>query len=408
MTYDVMIIGAGASGLFAAASFENRKNGLILNSAGSPGLKLLMSGSGQCNVTNGGDIKDFLTHYGDNGKKIRKPLYKFSNQALIAFLEKNNIPTVEREDGKVFPKSLNSRDLLDLLLSKSRDNGFVIKSNQWVKSVSFDEGLYTLMTEDEKSYTGKNLIVATGGASYPSTGSKGSLSPVFSALGIETIPLSPSLVPIFVENYGFETLSGISFPNASVSIKGHTTLGGLLLTHHNFSGPAILDVSRFASPGLSMTINYYPRINPANFILDLKNLSAGNQKQISTVISDCIHQHHETAPKRFLDLICQISKLDPATRAATVSGKQLSLLAKKLTADTYKISGTAGYSHAMCTAGGVSLDEIDLNTFECKKYPHLFIIGEALDVDGDTGGYNIQFAFTSGHISAKSISHEKD
>lgn len=406
MIYDVIIVGAGASGLFAAANFENKIDGLILNNSRSPGIKLLMSGAGQCNFTKSGDIKKFIAHYGNNGAKIRKPLYKFSNQALIDYFEKNNIPTFEREDGKMFPKSLSSKDILDLLLFKLHQNGFNIKNSQSVINIISDDGLFTLETEVGNIYYCSNLIIATGGSSYPDTGSNGSMLSVFSSLDLEIVPSRPGLVPVFVENYGFESLSGISFPNATILIRGHSTSGGLLLTHNSFSGPAILDASRYASPGETIQLNYLSGIDPLRFLNDLKVLISGSQKQISTVLNDYLNKLEENVPKRFLDLICRMSGMDSAAKASGISGKQLKALVSRLTKDNYKISGTAGYNLAMCTSGGVSLDEINSSTFETKKYPHLYIIGEALDVDGDTGGYNIQFAFSSGYLCAKNLSSE--
>ena len=404
MIYDVVIVGAGASGLFSAASFKKKINGLILNNAKSPGTKLLMSGTGQCNFTKSGDIKKFIAHYGDKGAKIRKPLYKFSNQALIDYFEKNNIPTFEREDGKMFPKSLSSKDILDLLLLKLHPNGFSIKNTQCVINIISNDGLFTLETEDGNIYNCSNLIIATGGSSYPDTGSNGSMFSVFSSLDLEIVPPRPGLVPVFVENYGFQSLSGISFPNATVSISGHSTNGGLLLTHNSFSGPAILNASRYASTDETIQLNYLPDIEPVRFLNDLKALISSSQKQIATVLNDCLNNLEENVPKRFLDVICRMSDIDPTAKASGISGKQLKALVSRLTKDSYTISGTAGYNLAMCTSGGVSLDEINLNTFETKKYPHLYIIGEALDVDGDTGGYNIQFAFSSGYLCATNLS----
>ena len=431
MIYDVIIVGAGASGLFAAASFKKKITGLLLNNGKSPGMKLLMSGAGQCNITNGGDIKNFLQHYGSNGLKIRKPLYKFNNQALIDYLENKGIPTFERQDGKIFPKSLNSKDVLDLLLSESTSNGFSLRNEQCVATISYaDAGyidtlytdavytnpVYTLTTQTGELYQCKNLILATGGLSYPSTGSDGSMDLVFASLDLKTTTCKPSLVPIFVEGYNYSSLSGISFPYAIVTVQNHacqdhscqdhTSKDGLLLTHKGFSGPAILNISRYASPGAEMIINYLPAMDAIRFFRDLKSLLPGNSKQISTVIHDCIQNLNETLPKRFIDQVCQTISINPASKAATISVKQLQSLVHKLTNDSYKVSGTAGYQLAMCTSGGVSLDEIDLNTFEAKKYPHLYIIGEALDVDGDTGGYNIQFAFSSGFLCAKDLSYK--
>jgi len=404
MIYDVIIVGAGASGLSAAASFKKKVIGLMLNNAKSPGTKLLMSGAGQCNITNSGDIKNFMQHYGNSGLKIRKPLYKFNNQATIDYLEKKGIPTFAREDGKVFPKSLNSKDVLDLLLSESRSNGFSLRNEQCVSAVAYKDAVYTLTTKTAEIYQCKSLILATGGLSYPITGSDGSMLPVFDTLDLRTTPCKPALVPIFVEGYTFADLSGISFTEAVVTVQGHSCRDGLLLTHREFSGPAVLNVSRYAVPGTDMTVNYLPSIDPLKFLSDLKSLLSGNSKQISTIVNDYIQKLDGALPKRFIDLICQAASVDPAAKAATVSGKQLQSLVNKFTRDSYKISGTAGYQLAMSTSGGVSLDEIDLNTFESKKYPHLYIIGEALDVDGDTGGYNIQFAFSSGWLCAQDLS----
>ncbi len=416
MIYDVIIVGAGAAGLFSAASFKKKVTGLILNNAKAPGMKLLMSGSGQCNITNSGEIKNFMPHYGDNGQKIRKPLYKFSNQALIDYLESKDIPTFQREDGKIFPKSLNSKDVLDLLLSESRAKGFSLRNEQGVVSIVYTdaytdankdtetETVYTLTTQTSEIYKCKNLILATGGLSYPITGSDGSMLPIFAGLGLETTPCKPSLVPIFVENYLFASLSGISFPNATVTIQDHACKEGLLLTHKGFSGPSVLNISRYASPGTEIIVNYLPAMDPLRFLRDLKSFVPGNSKQISTVVHDYIQQFDASLPKRFIELICQTVSLNPAAKSASISGKQLQSLVNKLTKDSYKISGTAGYQLAMCTSGGVSLDEVHLNSCESKKYPHLYIIGEALDVDGDTGGYNIQFAFSCGYVCANELS----
>jgi len=402
--YDVIIIGAGASGLFAAASINRKINGLILNKSKTPGIKLLLSGGGQCNITNGGDIKSFLTHYGTNGGKIRKSLYQFSNRSLVSFLEREGLETVEREDGKIFPRSLESREALDLLIKKSEANGFSIRNNQGVTDIQQTDEGYAVTLEGGTVHECLHLVVATGGSSYPGTGSDGSIFPVCSRMGLEILPTKPALVPLFVENYCFSNLSGISFPDAAVSVNGHSLRGGLLLTHTNFSGPAILDASRYAVVGGTLSINYLPDVNPDQLLRDLKGIITGNPKQISTVVADYLSGLSHPLPKRFIDQICTSSGLDSTAKASSSSGSQLKNIGEKFCRDTYVISGTAGFNLAMATSGGVSLEEVDPTSFECKKYPRLYILGEALDVDGDTGGYNIQFAFTSGFLSAKAIS----
>lgn len=408
MTYDVIIIGAGTSGLFAAAAFEQRIHGLILNKSKAPGLKLLMSGGGQSNLTQAGDIKNFLTHYGEIGPKIRKSLYKYNNKTLIDFFQKHQLPVFQREDGKIFPKSLKSQDVLNLLLNTSQQNGFSLINRCAVQDLRLlpngdAPSVFQLGTDTGEIYQAKNIIVATGGASYPTTGSDGNFQHVLQQLNLNLRAFIPSLVPIFVEKYNFSELSGISFPDASVSVAGHRQGGGLLLTHHQFSGPAILNASRYATNGSILSISYLPDKMATSFMAALKLQHPGNQKQISTTLLDIAHQLQLDLPKRFIDVLCTTSGIPPNSKTSSLSGKQLTELGSRLFKDTYKISGTSGFSLAMCSAGGVSLEEINTATFETKKYPGLYIIGEALDVDGDTGGYNIQFAFSSGFSCARSI-----
>ena len=233
--YDVIIIGAGASGLFAAASAGLHAKGtashsegaffkgLILEKTSRPGTKLLMSGSGQCNITHAGSIKDFTSCYGDNGKKIRSCLYKHSNLSLMEFLEDNGVEVFDREDGKVFPKSMDAHDVLYMLLRRAKKNGFELKCgsevtglcqlpndgiNRQINSDGKASPLWQVTTTDSKgdttAYTVHSVIIATGGCSYPTTGSDGSFFNVLrNDLGIEITELKPSLTPIQVNEYPY-------------------------------------------------------------------------------------------------------------------------------------------------------------------------------------------------------------
>jgi len=416
--YDVIIIGAGASGLFSAASHKQNTKGLILEKTNTPGTKLLMSGSGQCNFTNASNIKDFLSRYGENGSKIRTALYKFNNIATIKYFEEQGVKVLVRDDGKVFPASLRAKDILDVLIRQAKSKGFEIRLNSAVDTIvqsgdpntkSGDTNtignLYTVYVGNTK-YVTRKLIIATGGCSYPSTGSNGDIFSILSSMGISIVPPKPSLVQIFVQNYPYSSLAGISFENAEVSISIYKNTGDLLLTHNSFSGPAILDISRYATSNRQMAINYLPGKSASQLINDMKKSVIGNKKSVQNFLAETFK-----IPVRFAEII--VSRLhsqnsSPSSKcitalpdiAASLSGEDMKRIATMLTSDTFSISGTGGFNEAMSTAGGVALDEVNLTTFECKKYPQMFIIGEALDIDGDTGGFNIQFAFSSGYAVA--------
>ncbi|WP_419823564.1 NAD(P)/FAD-dependent oxidoreductase [Anoxybacterium hadale] len=419
MTYDLIIIGAGAAGLFAGASLPNKINGLILEKSASPGKKLLMSGAGQCNLTHGGSIKDFITHYGARGKKIRTVLYRFSNDSVIDFFEKNEIALFEREDGKIFPKSLRAKDILDCLTSQCQRNGMKLCFSTPVENISYREpaegndGLYVIQT-GSFVFTAKKIIISTGGCSYPSTGSDGSLFPVLEALGIAVKPLHPALVPIHVQQYPYSDLSGISFQNAAVTLYSKEgkrvaeNIGPLLFTRNHFSGPGILNLSRYVTEGMQLSLSYCTGKSDEVLIKELTTALSSSSKQLLTELYEYFNGNRNAEgresemPKRFLETLCRRAGTDPAVKASAVSRILLRSIVKLLLQDRFTISSTDGFSAAMVTAGGISLDEINLKTMESNQYLGMYFAGEVLDVDGDTGGYNLQFAFSSGWLAANS------
>lgn len=404
--YELIIIGAGASGLFAGASLPKPLKGLILEKNSGPGKKLLMTGSGQCNLTRTGSIKDFITHYGQNGSKIRQVLYRFNNLAAMDFFENHGVSLLEREDGKVFPASLNAADIVSTLLNSCSSNGLKILYSSPVTDLAAvaltpNEYIYRIGCGGEK-YTSKKLIIATGGCSYPITGSDGSFFSVLGRLGIEIVPTRPALVPLCVEKYPYTSLSGVSLP-AKITVCGEKKVertGDLLFTHNSFSGPVILNASRYVTPACELKINYYPVKAIEELMIKCVDAAKGNRKQISTLLYDVLNES-EQIPKRLIDLLCHRSGIEPSQISSGLSKNALHAILTLLTDDHFRISGTKGYKSAMATAGGVSLGEVDSKTMESKKYPGMFFTGEVLDVDGDTGGYNLQFAFSSAHAATR-------
>lgn len=388
MKYHRIIIGAGAAGLYYAANCP-AGTGLILEQSPSPGKKLLLSGSGQCNLTHGGSIKDFIDHYGQKGRKIRSALYKANNLLLMRFFQEQGLALTQRPDGKVFPASMKASHVLELLMRLSRENGWSLKTGCPASSIAAEPDGGFLVNE---RYRAEQVIIACGGCSVPSTGSDGSIFSILEGMGIEIVPPRPALVPVTVQQYPYGPLSGISFQDALVQIDGHRQRGDLLLTHTAFSGPAVLNLSRYARPGSTLTINYLP-----DFPTEASGIRAeGEKRRCASFLAEALG-----LPKRFGELTLNRAGIGPDRKAASLSRKEQTALFRLLTCDTFSVSGTSGFGSAMATCGGVSLEEVDLKTFESKKYPGLFIIGETLDVDGDTGGYNLQFAFSSAYLAAK-------
>lgn len=388
MIYDCIIIGAGAAGLFCAAGFETRSrdfSGLILEKTRRPGTKLLISGSGQCNVTHSGSIKDFIPRYGRNGHIVRSCLYQYNNLRLQAFLRENGVETVTREDGKVFPRSMDARQIRDMLLARARRNGFRLHTESPVTAIRRrPDGLWQVTTDEQRVSVTRCLIVASGGCSYPATGSDGSFFDVLRRdLNLDITALRPALTPVSVCGYPYHALSGISLQNVQLTLwrqdrKIAEAAGGLLFTHENFSGPLILNTSKNITKNDKIMLNY---IYPCDKSAALEKIIHGTK----------------TSRMQLQNLLPQVFNLPKALIQAFVAqtGEKPKAIAARLTGDSFTVKGLGGFSKAMATSGGVALAEIDPKTMECRRYPGLFIIGEALDIDGETGGYNLQFAYAS-------------
>lgn len=394
MYYDCIIVGAGASGLFCGAAFPQKTKGLILEKTKRIGTKLLMSGNGQCNITHDGSIKDFIACYGKNGGRVRSCLYQYHNDHLRAFLKKNGVDTFAREDGKIFPKSMDAKEILQMLCHKAESNGFIIQKNAPVVGLSKTEEGWCVSTE-RSDFLAKNVILATGGCSYPTSGSDGSFFQVLQHdLNMEIIPPKPALSPIKVQDYPYTDLSGISFAKAAVTLtadgkKLADHAGGLLLTHRDFSGPAVMNISKYGIIGGKIEINYLYPMGYEDAFASVKKAMAQSRESTENLLASLFQ-----LPRRFTKIMVQRFGNSPKA------------LAKALTCDSFVITSIGSFNQAMATAGGISLSEINTKTMEFKNHPGLYAIGEALDIDGMTGGYNLQFAYSSAcaasaHITSK-------
>ena len=388
MFYDCIIVGAGAAGLFCGAAFPQKTKGLVLEKTKRIGTKLLMSGSGQCNITHDGSIKDFIPCYGKNGGRIRSCLYQYHNDHLRDFLRKNGVETFVREDGKVFPKSMDAKEIKDMLLAKTLENGFIVQKETAVTGISKVDGGWCVSTE-RNDFLARKVIFATGGCSYPTSGSDGSIFNVLKEdLDVEIVTPKPALSPIKVQDYPYTDLSGIAFASAAVTLtdgdrKLATHSGGLLLTHRDFSGPAVMNISKYGIIGGQIRLNYVYPHTYEDALGILKKALSGSKESTDKIVAGAFD-----LPRRFAKVLVQRAGNSPKE------------LAKSLTNDTFTITSIGSFNQAMATAGGIALSEVNTKTFELKKHPGIYAIGEMLDIDGMTGGYNLQFAYASAWAAA--------
>lgn len=397
-SYGCLVIGGGAAGLFFAAGEAMRDDlhisgrKVILEKTPRLGQKILMSGGGSCNITHGGRIKDFIGRYGKNGKLIRTCLYRHSNLELMEMMRSLGVPLTEQSDGRVFPKSMKSSDILNALLSAARQSGWEIRTGCEVTRINEaapESPLIRVTLSDSSVLTAEKLVIATGGSSYPSTGSDGSFFGVLERdLGLSTVSLKPALAPVYVQDFEYEDLAGVSFTDVSVFCGKHKSRGAALITHRGFSGPAMLHISEYVKTGDEIVVNYCPDMDAESMLervlRDQPGSAAGTGNYISSITG---------LPKSFVNKVIDA----PERKLSSVSVSELRRIVSWITGFRYSVSGTGGWNDAMVTAGGVALDQIDLRSMRLKNCTSsdIRIIGEALDINGESGGYNLQFAYSS-------------
>ena len=404
--YDTIITGAGPAGLFCAIN-ASKKNSrvLILEKNSSAGKKLLLSGSGQCNFTHAGSLSEFLKHYGKAGNFVKPAFSAFTNIQLIEFFESHGIKSVTRDDGKVFPSSMKAQDILSLLLRLCDENSVEIKYSSPVQSVSHS-GSEFLISAGSETYRAANSVIAAGGSSYPATGSSGDGYRLAAFPGHSITEITPALAPLYIKNYKLGNLSGISVKRSLITItrddkKLTSGKGDILFTPKGLSGPGILDISRDIKRGDRITISLTDRSMQETESLLFDALKNEGKKSVRNIFK--IFE----IPERLADHLLAQAVIDPAKKAGEISRAERTRILELINFLPLEIEEKGDFRVAMATSGGVSRDEINRKTMESKIIPGLYFAGEVIDVDGDTGGYNIQWAFSSGKAAADSIQKNK-
>jgi len=392
MKYDVIIIGAGASGLMCAIEAGKRgRKVLVLDHSKSIGNKIRISGGGHCNFTNINlNSENFLSQ---NPHFCKSALSCFTPQDFISMIKKHRIKYYEKEEGQLFCNG-SSREIINMLIKECNDAGVDIRLNCLIKKIKRDDIPVSpfKVLSDNGMIESRSLVIATGGISYPELGATDIGYRVARQFGVRVTSLKPALVPFKLSPGDLKTfreLSGISM-NTKVSCKGTEFRGDILFTHRGLSGPAILNISSYWENGDEIRINLLPDTD----VYEMFRIRHQSKVEMENLLSGFL-------PKRFAHTWCE--KYAGSKPMNQYSVKELGSIAQKLQNWIIKPAGTEGYRKAEITCGGVDTDELSSKTMEAKNIPGLYFIGEVVDVTGQLGGYNLHWAWASGYAAGQYV-----
>lgn len=406
MDYDVAVIGGGPSGLMAAGrAGELGAKAVLLEKNETAGIKLLMTGGTRCNLTNFiEDPKVLASYFGSAGRFLISAFSRFGPKETIDFFKSLGLKTRTEGNNRVFPVSDKSSDVFKALLNYVNKSGIEIKTGAAVKDIIFDNGLITeIILAGGQRIEAKNYIIATGGLSYPGTGSSGDAYAWLKRLGHNIIIPRPALVPIIVNEDAIRELEGLSREDTLLTLfqdgnKIGSVRGDILFTSFGLSGPAALNLSRFinlsAGKNFEIAIDFFPDIAPADFDQKLQEILIAGNKTLKNSLAAII-------PPKLMPVIGFLNGLDMDIKAHSLAKKDRLSLGKLLKSFYLSVKGLAGYDKAMLTAGGLDLKEVDPKTMRSKIISNLFIVGEALDIAGPTGGFNLQACWSTGRIAGE-------
>ena len=411
MGRQVIIIGAGPAGLLAAIAAAGSGAGVILlEKMSSPGKKLLITGSGRCNISNTADLDTFISKYFGHGKFLYPAFHLFFRPELISLLQKKNIQFITENEGKMFPSSGSSKDVLKALLDEAEKLGVRLQTGETAEEILIRDDKVSGVRTRKRVLEADSVILTAGGSSYPGTGSSGDSYRLAHSAGHTIETVRPALVPMVIRQKWLNDLKGISMPlvRAELLLDGRRMAqdqGDLLITHFGLSGPVILRLSRYLADQDStgrLTGNWQIRLDLLPEFSDQKLISKWQMQ-----IADSQRQHIGNVltgimPARLMPAIMKKAGIDPAAASAGISMQKVKILAETVKGLMLEIEQTRGFSEAMVTAGGICLKEVQPKSMESKLVGKLFIAGEALDIDGDTGGYNLQAAFSTGWLAGRS------
>lgn len=405
----VCVIGGGPAGLIAAGrAAEMGADVVLIEKNTRLGVKLLITGKGRCNITNVESDLQFLTEkYGKNGKFLFSSFSRFGVNDIVDFFESAGVRTKVERGGRVFPVSNRSSDVLTALKEYVNSGQVkILRTSEVVKIVHREDKVSKILLENGQSVVADNYIICTGGKSYPETGSDGSVYKLLSRLGHQVNRPTPSLVPVICQDKIVKQLEGLSLKNVDISIwqnrkKKASRFGEAVFTSNGMSGPIILDMSKEANELLKtgdvkLIIDFKPALTEAaldkRVLRDFKEL---NNKMFKNSLDQLL-------PKKLIPVVVHLSKIDENKKVNLISKEERKKLVKLLKSFELKLIRIGGFDKAIVTSGGVELKEVDPKTMKSKVISNLYLAGEVLDLDGPTGGYNLQVAWSTGYVAGDS------
>ena len=399
----IIVIGAGPGGMMAAAkAAENGAEVLLLEKMNRVGKKMLITGKGRCNITNAADVPEIIRNITGNGRFLYSALQSFDNQDVMRFFQEHGVEIKVERGQRVFPVSDKAQDAVDAMYMYLHELGVKIRTEARVRDILTAEGHAAgVRLMDGEILSASAVILATGGASYPGTGSTGDGYAMAEALGHTIVPLRPSLVPLETEEDWPLAAQGLSLRNVRVQLladgqKIAEEFGEMMFTHFGVTGPIILSLSRPAAQALAdgsmveLSINLKPALTPEQLDARLqRDFLKYQRKQLKNAL-------HDLLPSKLIEPVLDLSYLDPDAFVHQTSKEQRLRLGEVLQHMVLTVSRTRPLAEAIVTAGGIATREINPKTMESKKVPGLYLVGEVVDVDAFTGGYNLQAAFSMG------------
>lgn len=403
--YDTIVIGGGASGLMAAGrAAERGKKVLLLEKMGQTGRKIGISGKGRCNLTNSTDLTDFLTKFGKNGRFLRQCFHSFFSEELMHFFTTKGLPLVKERGNRIFPQSGKALDVVLVLNRWLQEKSVVIEKSSSAQEILIEENKIVGVKTAKKRYQCCSVVLATGGKSYPKTGSTGDGYSLAMHLGHTLTPIRPSLVPLKSSDPILKPLSGLELRNILLHYyindkKKGEEFGELTFIDQGISGPTVLRCSgklvdsMRSGKKVHLSVDLKPALDDKK--LDnrlIRDLEKRGGESISSILRGLL-------PQQLIDACLVSCCIEENINTKTLPAQTRKKIGKWLKNFTITINGYQSFDEAIITAGGIQLNEIDPKSMESKIIKNLYIVGEILDLQANTGGYNLQAAFSMGWLA---------
>lgn len=409
----VVVIGGGAAGLMAAViAGRDGAKVTLLEKMNYVGKKMGITGKGRCNITNACDMSDFIKNTPGNGKFLYGAYERFTNEDLLQLLHDAGLETKVERGGRVFPASDSALDVRNTFMKLMKHYGVDVHLEEPVKKLLVDDGVVTGVVTDKETYHADAVVIATGGKSYPATGSTGDGYMLAAQVGHTITDIRPSLVPIVTEESWVKDLMGLSLRNVELSVVAKNKVqakmfGEMMFTHFGITGPIVLSLSHTVGKlmrkknigTIGLDINLKPALSPETLDKRLqKDFDLYSKKQLINGMKDLL-------PSRLIPLIIELAGIDPQKPINQISKEERQQIGYMLQHMPLTVKGLRPVEEAIVTAGGISLKEFNPKTMESKLVKGLYGAGEVLDIDAFTGGYNLQAAFSTGYVAAMHITH---